>query len=81
MPGVELLKVGTKEQFLGKAADYTITVSNTGDTKLTNLVITDTAPAATRIVTAAGATVAGNVAPPGACRNWPPERRNPSRSR
>jgi uncharacterized repeat protein (TIGR01451 family) len=62
VPGVELLKVGTKEQFLGKAADYTITVSNTGDTKLTNLVITDTAPAATRIVTAAGATVAGNVA-------------------
>ena len=31
VPGVELVKTGTKEQFLGKAADYTLTVSNTGD--------------------------------------------------
>lgn len=62
VPGIELVKTGTKEQFLGKAADYTLTVSNTGDTKLTNLTITDTAPAATRIVTAPGATVNGNQA-------------------
>lgn len=62
VPGVELVKSGTKEQFLGKAADYTITVSNTGDTKLTNLVITDTAPAATRIISASDAAVNGNQA-------------------
>ncbi len=62
VPGVEILKVGTKEQFLGKAADYTITVSNTGDTKLTNLIITDTAPAATRILSATDGTVTGNTA-------------------
>ncbi|KAF0170394.1 MAG: hypothetical protein FD161_4641 [Limisphaerales bacterium] len=62
VPGVELVKSGTKEQFLGKAADYTVTVSNTGDTKLTNLVITDTAPAATRIVSASDAAVNGNQA-------------------
>lgn len=62
VPGVELVKVGTKEQFLGKAADYTVTVSNTGDTKLTNLTITDTAPAATRIISATDAAVNGNQA-------------------
>lgn len=62
VPGINLVKEGTKEQFLGKSADYTITVSNTGDTKLTNVTITDTAPAATRILNAAGATVVGNQA-------------------
>ena len=62
VPGLELVKVGTQEQFLGKAADYTVTVSNPGDTKLTNLVITDTAPAATRILSAPDAAVIGNQA-------------------
>lgn len=62
VPGINLVKEGTKEQFLGKSADYTLTVSNTGDTKLTNVTITDTAPAATRILNAAGATVVGNQA-------------------
>ena len=62
VPGIQLVKTGTQEQFLGKAADYTVTVSNTGDTKLTNLVITDTAPAATRILSAPDAAVIGNQA-------------------
>jgi uncharacterized repeat protein (TIGR01451 family) len=62
VPGINLVKEGTKEQFLGKSADYTLTVSNTGDTKLTNVTITDTAPAATRILNAAGSTVVGNQA-------------------
>ncbi|MBI5800642.1 MAG: DUF11 domain-containing protein [Verrucomicrobia bacterium] len=62
VPGIELVKVGTKEQFLGKSANYTLTVNNTGDTKLTNLVITDTAPAATRILSASDAAVNGNQA-------------------
>jgi uncharacterized repeat protein (TIGR01451 family) len=62
VPGVEIVKTGTKEQFLGKTADYTVTVSNTGDTKLTNLTITDTAPAATRILSAPGASLVGNQA-------------------
>jgi len=87
VPGINLVKEGTKEQFLGKSADYTLTVSNTGDTKLTNVTITDTAPAATRILNAAGATVVGNQAtwriaelgagchsprpPPAATATWP----------
>ncbi len=62
VPGINLVKEGTKEQFLGKSADYTLTVSNTGDTKLTNVTVTDTAPVATRILNAAGATVVGNQA-------------------
>lgn len=62
VPGIEVVKAGTKEQFLGKAADYTITVSNTGDTKVTNLVIADTAPAATRILSAPDGAVTGNQA-------------------
>ena len=60
VPGIEIVKTGPKEQFLGKAADYTVTVSNTGDTKLTNLTVTDTAPAVTRILSAAGGSVAGS---------------------
>lgn len=62
VPGLKVEKTGTKEQILGRNADYTITVSNTGDTTLNNVVVSDTAPAETSIVTASGATIAGNKA-------------------
>jgi len=62
VPGLKVEKVGTKEQILGRNADYEIVVSNTGDTTLNNVTVSDTAPAETSIVTAPGATISGNKA-------------------
>ena len=62
VPGLKVEKTGTKEQILGRNADYEIVVSNTGDTTLKNVTVSDTAPAETSIVTAPGATIAGNKA-------------------
>jgi uncharacterized repeat protein (TIGR01451 family) len=61
-PGIALVKTGDKRQFLGRRANYTITVTNKGDTTLTGVVVTDTAPAATTLVSATGASTAGNTA-------------------
>jgi uncharacterized repeat protein (TIGR01451 family) len=61
-PGLDIAKTGTKEQFLGRTASYEIVVSNTGDTDLRNVNVTDTAPAATKIVSAEGARISGNTA-------------------
>ena len=60
--GIELTKVGPKEQQIGKNADYQITVTNTGDKPLTEVIVTDNAPNSTSIVAANGATVNGNQA-------------------
>lgn len=60
--GVDLVKVGPKEQAIGKNADYQITVTNTGDKPLTDVVVTDQAPSATSIVAANGAKISGNQA-------------------
>ena len=62
VPGLKVEKTGTKEQILGRNADYEIVVSNTGDTTLQNVTVSDMAPAETSIVTAPGATIAGNKA-------------------
>ena len=62
VPGLKVEKAGTKEQILGRNADYEIVVSNTGDTTLQNVIVSETAPAETSIVTAPGATLAGNKA-------------------
>ncbi len=61
-PGLAISKDGTKQQFLGRNATYNIVVSNTGDTDLQNVVVTDKAPAETKIVSAEGASVSGNTA-------------------
>ncbi|MFM8469697.1 MAG: hypothetical protein ACKODH_06975 [Limisphaerales bacterium] len=61
-PGLTVTKTGPQEQFIGKSADYTITVSNIGDTKLSHVTVTDTAPQITRIIAAPGATIAGTTA-------------------
>lgn len=60
VPGLKVEKTGTKEQILGRNADYEITVSNTGDTTLQNVTVNDMAPTETSIVAAPGATISGN---------------------
>ena len=59
---LKVTKTGTPEQFIGKQASYTIEVHNQGDRPQTQVVVTDTAPAQTKIVNAPGATVTGNTA-------------------
>lgn len=59
---VELTKVGPKEQTIGKNVDYQITLTNTGDLPLTEVVVVDQAPSSTSIVAANGATINGNQA-------------------
>lgn len=61
-PGLNLIKTGDQERFLGRKAAYRIQLHNTGDTTLTNVVVTDTAPEATSIVSAEGAVITGNQA-------------------
>lgn len=60
--GIDLVKTGPKEVAIGKNADYQITVTNTGDLPLTEVVVTDCAPSSTSIVAASGATINGNQA-------------------
>jgi uncharacterized repeat protein (TIGR01451 family) len=61
-PGLKLVKTGPEKQFVNKQATYKLVASNTGDTELTGVVVTDTAPPQTKIVSAPGATVSGNTA-------------------
>ncbi len=61
-PGLQVTKTGPPEQFIGKNADYSITVINVGDTPLASVSVTDTVPPLTRIVDAPGATVTGTQA-------------------
>jgi uncharacterized repeat protein (TIGR01451 family) len=61
-PMLTVAKSGTKEQFCGKMADYEIVVTNPGDEAVQNVVVTDSAPAGTRIVAAPGATISGGTA-------------------
>jgi uncharacterized repeat protein (TIGR01451 family) len=59
---LEITKEGTPEQFIGKKADYTIVVKNTGDVDLNGVSIVDSAPGVTTIVDAEGGSVAGTSA-------------------
>lgn len=60
--GVSIDKTGPPQQFLGKSANYQITVQNTGDTTLQGVTVTDNAPSGARITDSSGAQVAGNQA-------------------
>ena len=61
-PGLKVEKSGTKEQILGRNADYEIVVSNSGDTTLRNVIVSDRTATETSIVAAPGATLSGNKA-------------------
>lgn len=61
-PGLKIEESGTKEQIIGRSADYEIVVSNTGDTVLNNVVVIDTAPYETSIVAAPSGKPSGNKA-------------------
>lgn len=62
VPGLKIEKTGPAMQFLGKLASYDIKVTNTGDTTLNDVTVTDTAPAATTLKSAPGGSVSGNTA-------------------
>jgi len=62
-PGIEIAKsTPDKSIFVNRVATYEIVVSNTGDTDLTGVVLTDSAAPETVIATAEGATVSGTTA-------------------
>lgn len=54
VPGLEVEKSGTREQFAGKRAEYDIVVRNSGETTLRNVIVTDTLPSEYRLVDADG---------------------------
>jgi uncharacterized repeat protein (TIGR01451 family) len=59
--GLALIKRGPEQRFLNRPATYQITVSNPGPAPITNVVVTDTLPAQTALVTASDAgQLAGN---------------------
>ena len=60
VPGLNIVKSGTKEQFIGKNAEYEIAVSNTGDIALNGVVVTDVVPPENQVVSAGGGTASGN---------------------
>ena len=61
-PGLKIEKTGTTDQIIGRHADYQIVVSNTGDTTIENVTVTDTAPEGTTLTAAEGATISGSKA-------------------
>jgi uncharacterized repeat protein (TIGR01451 family) len=62
-PGLKIVKSTTDNQLLiNRTASYDIEVSNTGDTPLTGVVVSDSAAAETSIVSAQGGSINGNTA-------------------
>jgi uncharacterized repeat protein (TIGR01451 family) len=60
VPGLKVQKSGPKEQIMMRNADYEILVTNTGDTPLRNVTVSDVAPTETTIVAAPSAVISGN---------------------
>ncbi|MFW5883380.1 MAG: DUF7507 domain-containing protein, partial [Verrucomicrobiota bacterium] len=54
IPGLEISKEGPAEEFTGKRARYTITVDNTGETVLEDVVVTDRLPAEYEVINSGG---------------------------
>jgi uncharacterized repeat protein (TIGR01451 family) len=62
-PVLEITKEGPEMRYLGRAAEYTITVSNTGDEVAQNTVLEDTIPSGVSDVSVSdGGSVTGNMA-------------------
>lgn len=57
---VAIEKTGPEEAQIGENVDYHITVTNSGDKNLTNVVVTDATPCETSIVAANGASIENN---------------------
>ncbi len=60
--GLDVVKDGTPMQFVNKRASYTITVTNTGEVALSDVVVTDTVPSQNQLLSAPGASISGNTA-------------------
>lgn len=60
--GLDVVKEGVPMQFVGKKASYDISVTNTGDVPLSDVVVTDTVPAEYELLSAPGAQIDGNTA-------------------
>ncbi|KOR32389.1 hypothetical protein TI05_07605, partial [Achromatium sp. WMS3] len=59
-PKLAITKTGTKEQFIGKNANYEIIVSNPGTVDLTDVSITDQAPKDARVIKAPDAVISAD---------------------
>jgi uncharacterized repeat protein (TIGR01451 family) len=62
LQALEIYNKGSGEQYVGKTVPYEIVVRNTGDVALTDILVTDNAPAEGSIVSAEGAKIAGKTA-------------------
>ncbi len=58
-PGLSVTKTGTAEQYVGRTATYQIVVTNTGDSPLTDVVVTDWVDPNVKILSADGAEIRG----------------------
>lgn len=61
-PRLKVQQSGLKEQILRRNAEYEILVTNTGETPLSNVTVSNVAPPETSIVAAPGAIISGNTA-------------------
>lgn len=75
--GIEIKVTGTMEQFIGKRADYTITVTNTGDIDLCDVIVTDEIAACTTVCNLDGGILDGSMIswelanlPAGESKSW-----------
>lgn len=61
-PGIHISKTGTREQIIGRQADYQIQVENIGDTTLHQVKVVDTAGSPMSFIKAEGGKIDGNTA-------------------
>ncbi len=72
---IDITKTGPAQTYIGKSATYSIRVTNTGDTELTDVVVRDSADRSTDIISADGADISGDSA------KWEIDRLGPGESR